>query len=623
MNRSALALSLSLTLSLCGLGGPARADSPAEQLRPDLFLAIGQQDIAGVKALLARGADPNARNTIQMSALMIAAGTGNLEVVNTLLGAGADVNASSPFGTALTFAGFESKPEMVRLLLQKGASLSTGRPDRITPLMLAARAGRSEIVRLLLARKADVNAADNHGSTALTYAVQAGKTEAARVLLEAGAKVDAADRTGWTPLMHAAVNGHGELAALLLKKGASPKARDAKGRTALLLAASYDDRPEVVRALLNGGADRAVKDARGRTALALAELRGHDAAAAVLRPRSIPAAHAAPAPLKTPRAAAEASLRQVQQSMQIFAKRTGCVSCHHEGIARFATGFAQAHGYAIDGAFAKEQEKRIVTAVNDIHPLLRKAVENPAEIKNVPIVDLGDYAPTYGMVLLGLEAHKLAPSPALNDTAMVLARMQSPDGDWRFGLHRDPVQSSFFTMTALAVRALRAYAPKEHAAEIDQRVARAKQWLMTARTADTEDRAFRLLGLQWAGATAEERRKAVEELRAAQRPDGGWAQLPGVRSDAYATGSVLFALNQGGDLPVTDPLYQRGVRFLLRTQDDDGTWYVSKRAIPANNYFDTGFPYGQSQFVSQIGACWATLALILASEGPGASQAAR
>ena len=131
---------------------------------------------------------------------------------------------------------------------------------------------------------------------------------------------------------------------------------------------------------------------------------------------------------------------------------------------------------------------------------------------------------------------------------------------------------------------------------------------------DNEDRAFRLLGLKWVGASADEISKATDELVAAQRKDGGWAQLPGMTSDAYATGSTLFALNQGGEFPTDSPTYQSGVKFLLRNQDDEGAWFVNKRAIPANNYFDAEYPYGQSQYISFIAGCWSTMALILASK---------
>jgi hypothetical protein len=37
---------------------------------------------------------------------------------------------------------------------------------------------------------------------------------------------------------------------------------------------------------------------------------------------------------------------------------------------------------------------------------------------------------------------------------------------------------------------------------------------------------------------------------------------------------------------------------------------VNKRAFPANNYFDAGFPHGESQYASFNGTCWATMALL-------------
>lgn len=600
-----------LTAAAFALAAPT-PDKPKPE--PDLFLAIGQQDVVAVKSLLAAGASPNARNTLEMTPLMITAALGSLEIVNTLLESGADVNASSQFGTALTFAAFESRPEMIRRLLQKGAAVTASRPDRISVLMLAARIGGVESLRQILAKKPQVSAVDNNGSTALSYAARGGHVPAVGVLLAAGAQVDAADSDGWTPLLHAAANGHAEVVSLLLKKGASVRAKDRKGRTALLLAASYGDNASAARALLSAGADIHAKDAKGRSALWLAERRGYAEAVQTLRARGARAELASRRPLPAPRQAAQAGIRRIEHAMQVFAKRTGCVSCHHEGIARFATGFARSRGYAINAAFAREQEKRVLASIRDVAPLLRNAVENPAEIKHVPIVDFGDYPPTYGALLLGLAEHQTPPSDELSAAAMVLARIQSPEGDWRFGFPREPVQSSFFTMTAMSIRALQRYAPKQYSGEIADRIARAKQWLLSAPVRTTEDRVFRLLGLKWAGATTVERSGALEELRSTQRSDGGWAQLPSTRSDAYATGSALFALNQGGDLATSDPVYKRGVRLLLRTQDDDGTWYVSKRAVPANNYFDAEFPHAQSQYVSHAAACWATLALILAGD---------
>jgi hypothetical protein len=73
------------------------------------------------------------------------------------------------------------------------------------------------------------------------------------------------------------------------------------------------------------------------------------------------------------------------------------------------------------------------------------------------------------------------------------------------------------------------------------RVGRAKAWLEKTSPFDTEDRAYQLLGLHWAGAQATVLRDAREALLREQRPDGGWAQMPAGTSDAYATGEALYS----------------------------------------------------------------------------------
>jgi hypothetical protein len=316
---------------------------------------------------------------------------------------------------------------------------------------------------------------------------------------------------------------------------------------------------------------------------------------------------------KTPEQAVAASLPLLERSMQMFAARTGCVSCHHEGLGRIATGLARERGITANEPLAKVQAKRAFEFLTRRQPVFSKAVKEPQVLKAVSDDALGEITPFSGYLLSGLAAHAVPGDAMLAAEAIVLARQQAADGGWTFRIHRAPQQSSRFTMTALALRSLRAYAPADRASEMAGRIARAKQWLLTAAATTPEDEAMRLLGLKWAGASLEERKKAVAALRARQRPDGGWAQSASLQSDAYATGQALFALNQAGEVLVTDPVYRRGTAFLLRTQDDDGSWFVTKRAMPLNNYFDAGFPHGQSQFSSFNGTCWATMALLLAT----------
>ncbi len=583
------------------------------KLGQDLFLAVAQGNVAGVQSLLKQGADPNARNALQMTPLQIAAAAAPPPIVEALLKAGAKLEPVTPYGTPLLFAALTGNAPNIQLLISRGADINAVRPDGINLLMLVCRHGLTDIAAELIRRKADVNARDNDGATPLIYASREGQTEVARILLEAGAKVDGADRHGWTPLMYASANGHVESVRLLLEKGANPNARDDKGRTPLLLTATYGDHSDVARALLQGGADARATDSRKRTAHALAVARGHTECAGLLGDAADTSAAASQ---RAPREAIQLSLKAIQHSILEFDRRTGCVSCHQEGLGRIATGAAHERGFALDPAVERAQLERINGAVSALRPVHLQALKNPEMMKQVPLIEMGDIPYYYGVVLAGMAAHKQPATEATGAMAMVAARTQLPDGHWLFGLPRVPMQSSYFTMTAMVIRAMRAYGPTAYAKEIDERISRAKAWLLATPTRTSEDKAFRLLGLKWAGASAEECKKAAEELRAEQRPDGGWSQLPTLQSDAYATGQALYALHLAGGLAVTDPVYARGVQFLLRTQDEDGSWFVNKRALPANNYFDAGFPHGQSQYASFNGTCWATLALLQTVDHP-------
>jgi N-acyl-D-amino-acid deacylase len=71
----------------------------------------------------------------------------------------------------------------------------------------------------------------------------------------------------------------------------------------------------------------------------------------------------------------------------------------------------------------------------------------------------------------------------------------------------------------------------------------------------------------------------------------------------------------------SDPVFRRGIDYLLRTQQRDGSWLVRTRAFPFQKYRDAGFPHGKDQFISAAGTSWAVMALSLAM--PKASTASQ
>jgi squalene cyclase len=100
------------------------------------------------------------------------------------------------------------------------------------------------------------------------------------------------------------------------------------------------------------------------------------------------------------------------------------------------------------------------------------------------------------------------------------------------------------------------------------------KWLESAGPQHTEDYAYKILGLVWGGGGQDVIRKTAQELLMQQRPDGGWGQLPALASDAYATGQALTAIRTSNVITPSDPNFMRGIRFLLNSQSEDGSWYV-------------------------------------------------
>ena len=162
--------------------------------------------------------------------------------------------------------------------------------------------------------------------------------------------------------------------------------------------------------------------------------------------------------------------------------------------------------------------------------------------------------------------------------------------------------------TALAVRGLKAYSPGGRREETAAQISRARAFLRIADPEDTQGESFKLLGLIWSGASASEIAAQAKHLASLQRKDGGWAQRFTMSSDAYATGQALYALNASGQ-PASTSVTRNGAQYLLRTQMEDGTWFMRSRAVGFQPYFETGFPHGRDQFISSAATAWAAIGL--------------
>ncbi len=568
-----------------------------------LHHAAGFGSVAIMKALLDRGAGVNATNRGQATPLHWA--ILDPEKAGLLIERGANVNAKTADGRTPLYLATSQRNgiDVLRILLEKGADPNLALPSGRTPLMAAAGGGGVAMVRLLLDHKANPQAASGTGSVALMDAAAIGDTEAVRLLLERGANVNARTKRNQSALAMAAGLGSEPIVRMLLDRGAQVNVRDERGYSPLMYAAYSEALPAgIVRLLLDKGADLSVKG-EGETPKSLAAKRGDTEVARLL---GVPESHrklggvasgepgsAEDRPLS---AAVQKAAALLEKQSTTFIKRGGCNSCHNQTLPAASLALARKRGIPVPKTLAQVSLE-----------MLERSAERTMEFGVISMNSVG--YELFGYVATGRPADEYTDS-----LIHYVKAMQTPEGYWQTTNNRPPMTFDHFNTTAMALEALRTYAPAAQKEDTERRIARAAAWLEAAQPANTQERAFHLLGLKWAKAKPAVIERAARALAGTQRPDGGWAQLPSMGADAYATGEALYALHLAGKMPVNDSVYQKGVRYLLRTQAPDGSWHVKTRSLPLQPYFDSGYPYGHDQWISAAGASWASMALSLAVE---------
>ena len=212
-----------------------------------------------VEALLASGADPNARITTSAMIMFyvghpkrgafetFACGTGDLRGATPLWVAayGANGFTGDAFNASTRRPHFaDSSAEIIRTLLAAGADQYLMTDDGTTPLMMAAGLGRA-----------------THTPGYERGVRSPSGEESVKVLLEAGANINAVNEADFTALHGAAFRGLNEIVQILVEHGADINARDFRGRTPFRLAEGskqsfqFQVWPETAELLRELGAD--------------------------------------------------------------------------------------------------------------------------------------------------------------------------------------------------------------------------------------------------------------------------------------------------------------------------------------------------------------------------------
>ena len=176
------------------------------------------------------------------------------DLVEMLLAKGASTESRTVSGsTALHHAATMDLEEVLILLLNHGAETNASNRHGHTALHCAADKNHDRLVEILLKHGAPINAQTNDGQTALHCAAQHGGDSAVRTLLESGAKMDIADNVDLVPLHLAAMKQHRSVVGILSSAGADIHASSKDGITAFDFAFENSDH-ETARLLLQHGA---------------------------------------------------------------------------------------------------------------------------------------------------------------------------------------------------------------------------------------------------------------------------------------------------------------------------------------------------------------------------------
>jgi ankyrin repeat protein len=224
-----------------------------------MFVASQSGQLEKVRCLVDYGADLNAKDEDDETALILASKCGHLGIVKYLVETGADLNAEGKYGwTALNYASRRGHLEMVKYLVANEANVNSMHDNGWTALMYASEHGHLEIVKYLVEHGANVNAKYENQWTALMYASRRGHLEIVKYLVENGAHVNFKyDNASMSVLILASENGHLDVVKYLVEKGANFNSKD---KTEALVIASEYGHFEIVKYLVENGNEFNLED---------------------------------------------------------------------------------------------------------------------------------------------------------------------------------------------------------------------------------------------------------------------------------------------------------------------------------------------------------------------------
>lgn len=187
----------------------------------ELLDAAAAGDAERVTAALQHGAEIEARDEHERTALLLASTYDHVDVATVLIANGADPDAlDDRHDTPWLVTGVTGSVAMLEVLLPANPDLTIRNRFGGVSVIPASHRGHVDYVRRVVQTDIDLNHVNDPGWTALLEAVILGDgserwQQIVQILLDAGADPNIADLDGVTPLGHARAKGYTEIVRIL------------------------------------------------------------------------------------------------------------------------------------------------------------------------------------------------------------------------------------------------------------------------------------------------------------------------------------------------------------------------------------------------------------------------
>jgi outer membrane protein OmpA-like peptidoglycan-associated protein len=287
---------------------------------------------------------------------------------------------------------------------------------------------------------------------------------------------------------------------------------------------------------------------------------------------------------RSARFAAQRGIEWLQPAALEWQRQNQCFGCHVQAQAAMGLAVAERNGYLVSRAALQEltdymrllqdkdgSESNMLLLDNQSVMTAERAAKSSHTPSDQPITATQFAAMSFAH-LDQLSDNK--PDRTLVKFADWLAGKQQSTGELVPDLDRAPIsQGSFMTTANAAIAFMQAFAESGDA-RYQTAGDKAVEFIAAGKPKTTQDEVFTILALSRFGNPQQRSlvNGLIARLKAEQDATGGWCESSDLQGpNAFATGQVLYAFKEAG-VDIRSPEFERGVKYLLGTQQVSGAW---------------------------------------------------